>query len=331
MNELKKYYEIVYNEINNFTNNVIITTENDKNIYQLLKEFSLRGKLIRGSLILAINELLTGKINDNAIKLALSVELMHSSILIVDDIIDNDDLRRGKPSMHILVKKLLQNSKNLDHDAKSVAQCIALIGTYHSYNLVSNICSGTKIIVEEFTKTGLAELNEIILQQKRDYNKNDIFLIYENKTARYTITLPFKLAFFLSNEEFTNEIERITILLGIIFQLKDDLLEIEFNSTEIGKSDYSDIKSGKKHYPRMILENNVNETDKKLLENYYLKQGDDSVKKIKLLYEKYDVLKKVNNEIKTLNDELDILIEKQNPKIKLFLLKLKEYIYTRKK
>jgi geranylgeranyl diphosphate synthase, type I len=331
MNELNKYYEIVYSEINNFTDNVIITQNSDKLIYEMLKEYSLRGKLIRGSLILALYELLNNKISDNAKKLSLAVELLHSSILIIDDLIDNDDLRRGKPSMHILTKKLLTNSNNLDHDARSIAQCIALIGTYHSNNLISDVCSGIKITTEEFTKTGLAELNEIILQQKKDYTEEEIFSIYENKTARYTITLPFKLAFYLSNKEFTKEIERITILLGIIFQLKDDLLELESDSDLIGKSNLSDIYANKKHYPRKILESSVNDKDKILLEKYYSILDDESVKKIKLFYDQYGIVKKVNDKIKILNDELDLLIDKQEIKLKFFLLKLKEYIYKRNK
>lgn len=331
MDELKKYYDIIFNEINNFTNNVIITSEKDKIIYEMIKEYSIRGKLIRGSLILAINEIFNNEISEDAIKLALSVELMHSSILVIDDIIDKDKLRRGKPSMHILASKLIPNSIDIEHDSESVAQCIGLIGTYHSFNLISNLDYGTKIIAEEFIKTGFAELNEIILQQNDNYNEEDVFLIYENKTARYTVTLPFRLGYSISNKEFNNEIERITILLGIIFQIKDDLLELESNSNEIGKSNLSDIRSGKKHLPRKILENLVNDEDKILLNKYYNLLDDDSVLKIKELYDKYNVVSKVNERVEELNIELESLINKQDFKLKSFLIKLKEYVYLRTK
>ena len=330
MEELKKYKQIVQNEINEFTKDVIQIKEEDIKIYELLKEYSLRGKLIRGSLILAVNEILTGEVNDNAIKVALAVELMHSSILVVDDIIDKDDIRRNKKSMHILTQDLIKNSVDLKHDAKSIAQCIALIGTYHSFNLISNLSCETKVISEEFIRTGLAELNEIIVQQKNDYDLNDIFSIYENKTARYTITLPIRLAYLISQKDFDKTIERITILLGIIFQLKDDILELEADSNDIGKSNLSDIKAGKKHYPRKLLEENLDDEDKKLFNEYNLNLNDDNAKKIKLLYDKYEIVHKTKNKINDLNKELDLLInEIKDNKLKSFLIKMKEYIYSR--
>ena len=312
-------------------NSSLITRTEDLKIYDYLKEYSLRGKLIRGSLIILINDVLTGKVNDDALITATSLEVLHSSILVIDDIIDKDDVRRGKPSIHVIVKELIPDSKDLDHDAQSIAQCVGLIGTYSAYMNLSRVNKDvTKQLSEEFVKTGFAELNEIILSQKEIVTNDDVMNIYKFKTAKYTITLPFKLAYILSGESFTEDLEKITDNIGILFQFTDDLLELDRSAEEIGKSNTSDIKAGKQHYPRKVLEISVSDEDLLLLNQYYSDLSDESVVKIKELYEKYDVADKTRKVINNLKEETVELIKEQDPRIRFLLEKLLNYVIERK-
>jgi geranylgeranyl diphosphate synthase, type I len=331
MDELNLYKDKIKTEINKIlSHEIVITKEEDKLIYEILKEYTLRGKLIRGSLILMINELFNNEISNDALTVSVVLEILHSSILIIDDIIDKDDLRRGKNSIHIITKDLIPNSIDLEHDAKSIAQCIALIGTYFSYKHLSNI--ENKVIFNlsnEFIKTGFAELNEIILAQQKIVSKEDVLNIYKFKTARYTITLPFKLGFILSDKEFTFELEEITDNIGIIFQMKDDLLELESTTTNIGKSDLSDIKAGKQHFPRKLLEQFANDNDLDLIKECYSKLDNQSVLTLKNLYEKYNVVEENKKIINDLKQKTILLIDKQEDKIKKMFYNVLNFIINR--
>ncbi|MFP4567872.1 MAG: polyprenyl synthetase family protein [Candidatus Woesearchaeota archaeon] len=332
MDELIKYRDILKEELSSFFDNQkIISRPEDKKIYGFLKEYSLRGKFIRGSLILLLNQLLTGKISDSAIKTAVSMEILHSSILVIDDIIDKDDTRRSKPSMHITVKELIPRSSDLVHDASSIAMCVGLIGTYSAYNLLSKTSKEViSQLSEEFTKTGFAELNEIILAQNVVVSEADVMNIYKFKTAKYTITLPFKLGFIVSNMEFTNMLEKITDNIGILFQVRDDLLELEMAAEVIGKSNTSDIRAGKQHYPRKLLEKLATPPDLDKINAAYKVLDDDSVKLIQDMYKKYDVASKTRLLIDDLKTETSRLIELVDDKLKPLLKKLLAYVVERK-
>jgi geranylgeranyl diphosphate synthase, type I len=331
MDGLKAYNQVLKKELSKFfEEDLLITKDDDLKIYDLLKEYSLRGKFVRGSLVLLVSDALSGKISDDALITATALEVLHSSILVIDDIIDKDDLRRGMPSMHVMVKDLIPFSKDKVHDAQSIAQCVGLIGTYCAYRNLSRVNRGVfRLLSEEFVRTGFAELNEIILSQRNVVTDDDVLNIYRFKTARYTITLPFRLAFVLCEQLFSDELERITDNIGILFQFKDDLLELEHNSDNIGKSNTSDIKSGKQHFPRKLLEISVSEEDSVLLNDYYSKLDDDSVLKIKELYTKYNIVGKTNEIIDNLKDETLDLIEKQDVKLKPLLKNLLNYVINR--
>lgn len=332
MQELQKYHEIIKKEIINFfEDNELITKQQDKKIYDYLKEYSLRGKLIRGSLILLINEALTNTISTDAKITAMSIEILHSSILVIDDIIDKDDTRRGKPAMHITVKELIPNSKDKEHDAQSIAQCIGLIGTYSAYGMLSKTKPEIiKELSQEFTKTGFAELNEVILAQQNRVSEEDVMNIYKFKTAKYTITLPFKLGYITSREEFTQELEQITDNIGILFQIRDDLLELEQDAERIGKSNTSDIRAGKEHYPRKLLEKTANTEDREKIKKAYTSLKDEDVVFIQEMYEKYEIVKQTKIITQKIITQTLELIEKQNPKIKPILEKLLNYVVERK-
>ncbi|MBU0615260.1 MAG: polyprenyl synthetase family protein [Nanoarchaeota archaeon] len=68
------------------------------------KEFLLRGgKRLRPILCIKSYESICGAIDEYIVKKSIALEMLHVSTLIHDDIMDNDDLRRGKPSMHKMI------------------------------------------------------------------------------------------------------------------------------------------------------------------------------------------------------------------------------------
>ncbi len=69
----------------------------DDNLVELLR----RGKRLRAGLLMLVNEAVGGTKNLKALDLACAIELAHSASLIIDDMLDEDELRRGLPTVHI--------------------------------------------------------------------------------------------------------------------------------------------------------------------------------------------------------------------------------------
>lgn len=331
MEELKKYSDLLKKRVSVFFDESLITKSEDLVIYNFFREYALRGKFIRGSLLLLVCDVLSKNLSDDSFRCATSLEILHSSILMIDDLIDRDDTRRGKPAMHVTVRSLFENSSDLVHDASSVAQCVALIGTYSAYSAIAGINPLViRSLSDEFTKTGFAELNEVVLASKSFVSKDDVLNIYKFKTAKYTITLPVKLAFILCGREFSSSIELITDNIGILFQMKDDLLELEENSEVIGKSDTSDIRAGKQHHPRKVLESLASSDDLLLINKYYYVRDDFSVLELKKFYDKYGVVDFIKKEISVLYDETSRLISDEDSSLSVIFEKLLNYVINRR-
>ncbi|HEY0087853.1 MAG TPA: polyprenyl synthetase family protein, partial [Candidatus Lokiarchaeia archaeon] len=107
--DIKIYKRRVEEGLESYFNNLEIPTKDDvvKEAIKNLKEFTLRpAKRFRPILMIAAYKCFVD--DDEIIMPSLSIELMQSSLLIHDDIMDRDDIRRGKKTMH----KLYENKRD---------------------------------------------------------------------------------------------------------------------------------------------------------------------------------------------------------------------------
>lgn len=177
------------------------------------------GKKIRGFLIKLGFELNGGR-NKEIIKVAAAYEILHNSILIHDDIIDKSPKRRGQPSLY---KKV------------GIEQAITLsdLGFFLSMKVISESKFKENLKIKAlnlFSKT----MVETTIGQMMDVSKGDIFTIMKLKTAKYTVSAPFKLGAILNgaDEQFLNQLGLFGENLGIAFQIKDDILDGDINDVE---------------------------------------------------------------------------------------------------
>ena len=105
--KLKEIKVKVEEELNKYFDNKIENAEYgiSKEVYEFLKDYTMRGgKRIRvGMLVYGYG--CFKEINGDIIKAAMVMELMQTYFLIHDDIMDKDDVRRGKDSMHVMYEK----------------------------------------------------------------------------------------------------------------------------------------------------------------------------------------------------------------------------------
>ena len=249
-----------------------------------LKKYALQGKLIRGCLILMSSNMFSNhdeKNEINALKAAAAIELIHSSLLIHDDIMDRDDMRRGQPAIHYQYEHLgmEQDFRNSKHYGISMGICVGDIAFFLAMELISSINVDDKfkkeidkVFFDTICKVGLAQMQDVNFEYlKNDVSETEILSVYRYKTARYTFSLPLMIGALLSKQDDTivNKLGLIGEDMGIVFQIKDDELGIFGDESLLGKSVGIDIRDNKKTLYRHYLLSSSTESEKHILNKIF--------------------------------------------------------------
>jgi geranylgeranyl diphosphate synthase type I len=193
----------------------------------------------------------------NLYRSAASLELLHDFLLVHDDIIDKSDSRRGKPAMHVLLNKCLRKSRNIKFsgtDLAIVAGDVIFAMALHAFLSVKVNAqrkeSAFKKLIEAALYTGSGEFIELVLNLKpiERITKEDIYKIYDLKTANYTFSTPLVMGAALAGAD-VRELKRLHnygIYLGRAFQIHDDILGIFGSPRETGKPNLTDLQEAKK-------------------------------------------------------------------------------------
>lgn len=300
------------------------------NAFNKIKDFAIRGKTLRGGLFLLasqnFNETNYKKYQNDLLLIATALELIHSGILIHDDIVDQDKKRRGQNSIwhQYEMEGRVQNYKDPKNYGQSLAICLGSLTEYLACLALEKVSllpekvqkNIKQVINQEIIKTYFAEmLDSKLTLQKNLPNLDKVLQMYLFKTARYTFSLPLQLAGLVSelDKSQTNQLVKIGENLGLIFQIKDDQIGIFANEKVSGKSFASDIREGKKTIFYLYLLEKANEKEKKFLfENYGQKKIDqEKIKTIQDLFEKHSLFE-INLLVSKLNEEAKTLIKNNN-------------------
>ncbi len=246
--------------------------------------FKSNGKKIRANLSLIAS---SKKINKNRIKLASVIELLHTATLVHDDVVDNSPLRRGVKS----VNNIWTNSHGV------------LIGDYiYSKAFMYMVDIGNEKILRELANAtndiSQGELIQLDAVKNFDITLNKLKKISYFKTGRlFEASAKTGAINANANKAFISNISECAKYLGILFQIKDDLLDYSEKS-RIGKPIFQDLKEGKVTYPFFYAYRNANVKEKKQLQNLL-----ESKKKIKK--EDIILIKKLGGILKTNQLALD--------------------------
>ncbi|NJK92805.1 MAG: polyprenyl synthetase family protein [Blastochloris sp.] len=208
------------------------------------------GKRLRPILCLAAAESLGGPLK-NALPLACAVECIHTYSLIHDDLpsMDNDDLRRGKPTSHKVYGEgmaILAGDALLTIAFELVARCPGW-PRYKVADLITELsrASGSQGLIAGQVVDLESEGKPISIQ--------DLRYIHRNKTSAL-ITSSLRLGAMSANATPT-QLKTLTQFgeaLGLAFQVMDDILDITQTSAELGKSAGKDVKVQKATYPALL-------------------------------------------------------------------------------
>ena len=284
-----------------------------RDIVGRIRDFTMNGgKRVRPILTIAGYNLFS-KFDQRIVKASISIELTQSYLLIHDDVMDQSDVRRGKPSFHASLRESLPEntydrrrlSENLAIVAGDLAdsyanEAIARSGFGHRETLIT-----TDLLAEIVEYTGYGQLLDINSAMDDGFSQRDLMRLHLWKTAKYTIEGPLMMGAILSGtEKNLQSLSYYGYLLGLAFQLQDDVLGLYGDEKTIGKSVKNDVNEGKKtllmikaiefspddaEFIKMCLNNgNINDEDFQRLKDIVKSSGsyDYSIKTMKKIVEK---------------------------------------------
>ena len=251
-------------EINNYLESWLPDSQiPPKNLHQAMNYSVMNGgKRIRPLLTFAAAESLNID-HKMLIPAAAAIEILHSFSLVHDDLpcMDDDDLRRGRLATH----------KAFD-EATAVLAADALLSL--AFEILSSDLNfnGTKEINASLTSliANATGSNGITGGQALDLNAEGLVLgqselehIYRQKTGKLLRVCVLSPCCFIDpGLEKTTALERYIDAIGLAFQIKDDIIEAEGVTEEIGKSSHSDIDQAKATFPKMFgLNHSKNRVD----------------------------------------------------------------------
>lgn len=209
------------------------------------------GKRLRPILLLMTLDLL-GEDEKNGVETAVAIEMIHSYSLVHDDLpaLDNDDYRRGKVTTH---KKYGEAQGILIGDALLT----------HAFNILTakNTGIAPEKIVEIVRLTSkYAGINGMIGGQMVDVESEGkaidlptLQYIHTHKTGKM-ITLPVEAGCIIAGVDGHKKesLIKYSELIGLAFQIKDDILDIEGDFEKLGKPVGSDVELDKSTYPSIF-------------------------------------------------------------------------------
>ena len=254
-------------------------------------------------------------------KLAAIIELLHNATLVHDDVVDDSPTRRGVKSVN-----------NIWTNAHGV-----LIGDYiYSKAFMLMVELGNPKILEELSNAtndiSKGELIQLDAIGNKDISLSKLEDISYFKTGRL-FEASAKCGALLSNskDSYVKNISECAKNLGIVFQIKDDLLDYLGKENAIGKPAFQDIKEGKVTYPFYYAYKNADKNDKTKLKSY-LGKNKFNIK------EAYNLIHKLNGISETellaskyLNQAVDAANTIKNKHVKEEMLKLINSAFYRKK
>lgn len=260
---LADYRRVIDLEINDYSERLLARTAAEYTPYShdalnsYIKILRRGGKRMRGALAIAGYHLVGGKDEHAARRAALVIELVHAHLLVIDDIADQSDMRRGGPSAHKIIEAQ-HASKGLRGDSKRFGEAIAMhAGMVGGYLAMLELC--TLPAQDDRKLEAIALLNQTIIHtvqgQFNDIYNEAIEIVDEKsvldtltwKTAAYTIVNPLQLGAVLAGAKAVDvaSLEPFGERLGLAFQITDDILSTFGREDETGKSSRDDMIEGK--------------------------------------------------------------------------------------
>lgn len=228
-------------KVDNYLQDYFTQNEFDTPLYNSLlnelKDFVLvAGKRIRPALFYLGYRLYSDKDLEKIERQSIFFEFTQAYLLIHDDIMDEDELRRGRITVH---KKF--SEKFDERTGESIAVIIGNLSSHLANRLIPGELKDD--YNDYMINVNLGQAFEIVSEYNQ-VSEKDILKFYKDKTAYYSFIAPLVMGAKLAGSSDLEKLKLIGEKMGIAFQIQDDIIDIFSNET--GKDIASDFLQGKK-------------------------------------------------------------------------------------
>ncbi|GAB4086277.1 polyprenyl synthetase family protein [Myceligenerans cantabricum] len=227
-------------------------------LWRRLERASRGGKRLRPRLLLDAHQAFGAPCPDDATTAAAAFELLHTALLLHDDIIDRDLRRRGRPTVaaefaaDASAAGLSPDGASDWGEASGILGGDLLLGAAHA--LVARVGPERRagladIVDESLFRAAAGEHDDVAFGLGAASATPDrVVRMMENKTACYSFAAPLRAGAALAGAGAgaSAELERVGIALGVLYQLRDDLIGVFGDSRRTGKSATGDLRQGKR-------------------------------------------------------------------------------------
>lgn len=218
------------------------------------------GKRLRPALVSFSYRGCGGRDEAAALTLAMSTELLHTYLLIHDDIMDHAEMRRGLPATHARFAARHRERGwpgDAEHYGRSMAILVGDLGCALAVELFATACReasdrADRVGLERAffamcQEVSVGQYREMHLQYGEDADEDDLLRILRLKSGRYSVERPIELGarFAGAPEEMRRPLAAYGRAVGEAFQLRDDVLGVFGEAEAVGKPVGSDLAEGK--------------------------------------------------------------------------------------
>lgn len=265
---LKHYKKLIDDELVAFFDNVIKeNASNDflRKLYKDLEEFVMNGgKRLRPISLIQAYVAVKGKVDKEIIRAAISVELYHNSTLVHDDIMDEDEMRRGKPTIFQQIKGSFLKSRPeesyrgvlFDRKSCRFAASQALLGGNILVELSKkpllesgfdkgDLMRAIKVLCDCAEMVNIGQIDDLVLEMDKDPTEEKYYAMIEKKTGcLFVSSIQIGAILAGASRQQLKALSEYAKLVATTFQLQDDIIEILPDNRK-GHERGSDIRQGK--------------------------------------------------------------------------------------
>jgi len=256
------YKQLLANELDSLEVNLMESISSEIKLASEVSNHlvSSGGKRIRPVVCILIAKAFSYQGQD-LIKLASSIELLHSATLIHDDVVDQSLIRRGKQSIHTK----WDNAHGVLVGDFVYSKAFQLMASFENPKIIRTLANSTNRISE-------GEVLQLALKNREVLTEKEYFEIIDRKTAELFKSAALTAGILSScSENQLSSLAKFATSLGISFQIQDDILDYFGNESLTGKRIGKDFEEGKFTLPVLIALKNMDSNERdiflKLFEN----------------------------------------------------------------
>lgn len=236
------------------------------------------GKRVRARLCLAGEALCSSAQNSpGAVSVAAALELIHAFLLIHDDVMDQADVRRGAPALHVSLRP------DRGPQRKKVGEDLAIVAGDWLYTVAMRevlnapgLNAQARVAIADMlldvcAMTAQGQALDVVngISPMESVTADRVLETYRLKTARYTFEAPLIAGAMMGDpdEECLDALRAFSKSAGVAFQLVDDMLGLFASDEQLGKPAVSDLAEGKKTWILLRAYDLVGPADRAWLAN----------------------------------------------------------------